>query len=204
VRALFIKSKVTMFEHSGSWTAAHHLKIWKPAGLPLLDVAPGATQRDLKSNRMHANNVPREAKYKWISMCCRSSNDQCKTKRLLETPCHTAPKNPSRKTYTKEVPRETHFTWSGSSRRLRKDTCQTIFAGNLQPNVCKFWPISVTSQLYLANSLDHLANSLDQDHDSRALTRPTAWKVWSINLPINAVVFTAYLKSGGIETKAIA
>jgi len=37
---------------------------------------------------------------------------------------------------------------------------------------------------------------------ARALTRPTAWKVWSMNLPTNTLVFITYLKSGGgFETK---
>jgi len=32
------------------------------------------------------------------------------------------------------------------------------------------------------------------------LTHPATWKVWSINLPINTFVCTAYLKSGVLET----
>jgi len=34
-----------------------------------------------------------------------------------------------------------------------------------------------------------------------SLTPPTIWKVWSLNLPIKIFVFTAHLKSGGLETK---
>ena len=36
---------------------------------------------------------------------------------------------------------------------------------------------------------------------ARALTRPTTWKVLSINSPINTFVFTTYFMSGGRETK---
>ena len=35
----------------------------------------------------------------------------------------------------------------------------------------------------------------------RTFRRPTTWRIWSINIPINAPSFTAYLKSVGLETK---
>jgi len=34
-----------------------------------------------------------------------------------------------------------------------------------------------------------------------SLTHPTTWRVGSINFSINAFVFTAYLRSVGLETK---